>query len=124
MLLASCKPKNYDVQVCSSSYNGEVVVTMHCPRIGVADINEVSYDGFSLEEVEKEIYDEIRSASYDGDYDVYVILQFKDNHGNYYDGNRVKVSTLNGADVKEYASYSYFNGKAQLHMAFPWNHRY
>lgn len=124
IVLTSCESKNYKVQVCSSSSDGDVWVTMRCPTIGIAGINQVAYDGFTLEEVEKEIYDGIRDDSYNGNYEVYVTLQFRDDHGNYYDGDMVQVSTLNGADVKQYASYSYFRGKANLSAAFPWNHKY
>jgi hypothetical protein len=96
---------------------------MHSPTIGIVGINKVGYDGFTLEEVEEEIFDGIRRKGFNGDYNVYVTLQYKDDHGNYYNGDRVKVSTLNGADVKEYASYSYFRGNAHLYAAFPWNRK-
>jgi hypothetical protein len=119
IMLSSCQSKNYKVQISE----GDVSVTMHSPTIGIVGINEVGYDGFTLEEVEEEIFDGIRRKGFNGDYNVYVTLQYKDDHGNYYNGDRVKVSTLNGADVKEYASYSYFRGNAHLYAAFPWNRK-
>ena len=121
LFFASCSGnKNYKVEVRGSG----VYVTMHCPSIGVVGINKVSYDGFTYEEVEKEIFDEIRSESFDGDYTVWVTMQFKDEYGNYSDGPAVPVTTLNGAEVKKYASYSYFNGKSDIYKAFPWVHNY
>jgi hypothetical protein len=119
IMLSSCQSKNYKVQISE----GDVSVTMHSPTIGIVGINKVGYDGFTLEEVEEEIFDGIRRKGFNGDYNVYVTLQYKDDHGNYYNGDRVKVSTLNGADVKEYASYSYFRGNAHLYAAFPWNRK-
>ena len=122
-LLTSCEPKNYKVQVCSSSSDGDVWVTMECPSIGIAGWNEVAYDGFTLEEVEEELFDKIRSDSYNGDYEVWVIFPRIDDHGNDCEGDTIWVSTLNGADVKSYASYSYFKGKARLSDSFPWNRK-
>ena len=119
-LLCCISSKNYDVQVDSS--NGEVWATMHSPTMGIVTLGQVDFDGFTLEEVEEEIFDGIRhNFFYDGNYDVYVVLQCKDEYGNYYNRDTVKVSTLNGAEVKKYASYKYFIGKANLSAAFPWN---
>lgn len=97
---------------------------MHCPSIGIVGINQVSYDGFTYEEVEQEVFDKIRSKSYDGWYSIVVILQFKDSYGNFYDGPPVTVTGLKASEVKRYASYSYFRGSSHLENAFPWNHKY
>lgn len=120
LLLCCASPKNYDVQVNSS--RGEVWVTMHSPTMGIATLGQVNFDGFTLEKVEEDIFDGIRhNFFYDGNYDVYVVLQSKNGYGNYSNVDTVKVSTLNGAEVKKYASYKYFIGKANLSAAFPWN---
>lgn len=119
-LLCSCKSKNYRVEVS----DGIIKVKMHCPTIGIAGINQISYDGFTYEEVEQKVFDKIRSRSYDGNYSVVVTMQFKDSYGNYYDGSPVTVTSLNGAEVKRYASYSYFSGSSHIADAFPWNHQY
>ena len=92
--------------------------------MGIVGINEVGYDGFTYEEVEKKVFDKIRSRDYDGNYSVVVTLQFKDSYGNYYDGTPVTVSSLNASEVKRYASYSYFSGSTHIANAFPWNHKY
>ena len=118
MFMVSCQSKNYRVQVCSSSSDGQVWVHMRCPTIGFAGINKIAFDGFSYEDVEEEIFDGIRSNSYNGNYEVYVTLEYRDDHGNYHDGDMKLVSVLNGADVKEYASYTYFHGKSQIQKAY------
>ena len=117
LFLASCEKKNYSVEI----QDGSVHVTMHSPSMGIVGINQVSYDGFTYEEVEKEVFDKIRSRSYDGAYTVSVTLQYLDSYGNYYDSDRMIVSTLSAMDVKKYASYSYFKGQTHLEKAFPWN---
>lgn len=120
LLLCCASPKNYDVQV--NSFSGEVWATMHSPTMGIVTLGQVNFDGFTLENVEEDIFDGIRhNFFYDGNYDVYVVLQSKDGYGNYNNVDTVKVSTLNGAEVKKYASYKYFMGKANLSAAFPWN---
>lgn len=121
--LSSCSQfnKNYKVK-----FEGETIhVTMKSPSIGVVGINRVSFDGFTEEDIEKEIFDEIRYRNYSGDYNVYVTLQFKDEYGNYYDSNeKVHVSTLNGEDIKRYSNYNYFKGKVNLGKSYPWIHNY
>lgn len=119
-LLCSCEEKNYSVDVT----DGTIRVKMHSPSIGIVGINQISYDGFTYEEVEKEVFDKIRNRSYDGYYSVIVTLEFKDSYGNYYDGTSVTVTSLNGAEVKRYASYGYFRGSSHIADAFPWNHKY
>jgi hypothetical protein len=119
-LLCSCESKNYSVEVS----DGIVKVKMRSPSIGVAGINVVSFDGFEPEEVEKEVFDKIRKRSYDGNYSVIVTLEFKDSYGNYYDGTPVTVTSLNGAEVKRYASYGYFRNSTHLEKAYPWIHNY
>ena len=104
--------------------NGSVVVKMHSPTRGMAGVDRISYDGFTYEEVEKEVYDKIRKNSYNGDYTISVILQFKNSYGSYYDGPPVNVGTLNGSQVKRYSSFRDFSGSTQIYKAFPWNHRY
>lgn len=119
LFIVSCNSntKNYSVMV----KNGSVVIRMHCPTIGLVGINQVGYDGFTYEEVEKSIFDEIRNSSYNGDYTVSVILQYRDSYGNFSTEDTTVVSILNGEDVKRYASYSYFNGNANIAKAYPWN---
>ena len=119
-LLCSCESKNYSVEVS----DGIVNVKMHSPSMGIVGINQVGYDGFTYEEVEKKVFDKIRSRSYDGNYSIVVTLQFLDSYGNYYDGTPVKVTSLNASEVKRYASYSYFRGSTHISDAFPWNHKY
>ena len=80
--------------------------------------------GFTYEEVEKEVFDKIRKNSYNGNYSISVILQFKNSYGSYYDGPPVNVGTLNGSQVKRYSSFRDFSGLMQIYKAFPWNHRY
>lgn len=117
LFLYACEQKNYSVEI----KDGAVHINMHCPSIGIIGVNQVSYDGFTYEEVEREVFDKIRSSSYNNNYFVFVTLQYKDSYGNYYDGESKLVTTLNGADVKRYASYSYFRGKTHIADAFPWN---
>ena len=64
LVLSGCEKKNYNVDI----RDGVINVKMHSPSIGIVGINQVSYDGFTYEEVEKEIFDKIRSQSYDGSY--------------------------------------------------------
>ena len=120
LLLCSWGSKNYSVSVS----NGSVVVKMRCPTRGMAGIDRISYDGFTYEEVEKEVFDKIRKNSYSGNYSISVILQFKNSYGSYYDGPPVNVGTLNGSQVKRYSSFRDFSGLMQIYKAFPWNHRY
>ena len=96
---------------------------MHSPSMGIVEFNKIAYDGFTYEEVEKEVFDKIRKRSYNGYYSVIVTLEFLDSYGNYYEGTPVTVSSLNGADVKRYASYRYFRGSSHISDAFPWNHQ-
>lgn len=113
--------KNYKV----TFGEGVVNITMRCPTIGVAGWREISFDGFTLADIEEEVFKGIRNRKYLGNYDVYVILQFRDSYGNFYDSQKkVKVSTLNGEDVKKYADFGYFKGKVTIDKAFPWNHNY
>lgn len=119
-LFCSCEKKNYSVDVT----DGTVRVKMHSPSMGIVGINQVGYDGFTYEEVEKEVFDKIRNRKYDGRYSVIVTLEFKDSYGNYYDGTPVTVTSLNGVEVKRYASYGYFRGSSHIDDAFPWNHQY
>ena len=60
LLLCSWGSKNYSVSVS----NGSVVVKMRCPTRGMAGIDRISYDDFTIEEVEKEDYDKIRKNRY------------------------------------------------------------
>ena len=120
LLFCSCKKKNYSVDVS----DGTVWVKMHSPTMGVVGINRVGYDGFTYEDVEEEVFDKIRSRSFYGDCSVIVTLEFQDSYGNYYDGPPVTVGSLNGAEVKRYASYWDFNGSSHIADAFPWNHEY
>ena len=78
----------------------------------------------AYEDVEEEVFDKIRNRSFYGDYSVIVTLEFQDSYGNYYDGPPVTVGSLNGAEVKRYASYWDFNGSSHIADAFPWNHEY
>lgn len=119
IVLCSCEKKNYKVEI----QDGSVHVTMHSPSIGIVGFNQVSYDGFTYEEVEQEVFDKIRSSSYDGSYTVSVTLQFIDSYGNYYDDERIIVSKLDAKEVKKYASYNYFRGHAHISDAFPWNRK-
>ena len=113
--LYSCKDKNYDVSVSGNS----VYVTMKALSKGMIEWGKVTLDGYTKEDVEKEIFDKIRSNNYDGNYDIYVTVNYMDSHGNYSnEGNMVKVSTLNGADVKQYSNYINFHGKAHLEKAY------
>lgn len=113
--------KNYGV----AFEDGSIYITMKSPSIGISGINEVSFDGFTPEEIEENVFDGIRKKDYSGNYDVYVTLQFKDSHGNYYNSKeRVKVSTLDGDDVKRYANFGYFKGKVSIDKSYPWNHKY
>ena len=121
--LSSCSQfnKNYKVEFEGTT----IYVTMRSPSFGLVGINKVSFDGFKEEDIEKEIFDEIRDRSYNGDYDVYVTLQFKDEYGNYYDSNeKVHVSTLNGENVKRYSNYYYFKGNVDLWKSYPWVYNY
>ncbi len=121
--ISSCNQsnKNYKVEF----NNTTIHVTMKSPRIGVVGINQVDFDGFTPEDIEKEIFDEIRDRDYLGDYEVYVTLQFKDEYGNYYNSpERVHVSTLNGEEVKKYSNYNYFQGSVHLGKSYPWVHNY
>ncbi|WP_314937142.1 hypothetical protein [Alloprevotella tannerae] len=120
LLFCSCKKKNYSVDVS----DGTVWVKMRSPTIGIVGINEVDYDGFTYEDVEEEVFDKIRNRNFYGDYSVIVTLEFQDSYGNYYDGPPVTVGSLNGAEVKRYASYGYFKGSSHIADAFPWNHKY
>lgn len=121
LLIGCSKEKNYKVSFQSKT----IYVTMKCPSIGIVGINQISYDGFELEDIEKDIFEEIRDRDYSGNYDVYVTLQFKDEYGNYNDSpESVKICTLNGKDVKKYVSYSYFRGKIPFHYSYPWIHDY
>ncbi len=113
-LFCSCQKKNYSVDV----NDGYVIVKMRSPSIGVAGLWEVHFDGFTYEDVEEEIFDKIRSSSYEGFYTVYVILQYIDSYGNYYDGPKTTVSTLQASEVKRYASYSYFRGQTHLEYSY------
>ena len=120
LLFACNNSKNYQVRVS----DGFVNITMKSPSIGIVGINQVSFDGFKPEDIEREVFDEIRSRNYSGDYEVYVTLKFKDSYGNYYDSpEKVKVSVLNGADIKRYAEFKYFRG-LNLYKAYPWVHNY
>lgn len=120
---AACSGSNKNYRVAFE--DGSIYITMKSPSIGISGINEVSFDGFTPEEIEKYIFDEIRKRSYSGDYNVFITLQFKDSYGNYYDSKeRVKVSILNGNDVKKYASFGYFKGKVSIDKSYPWNHKY
>lgn len=113
--------KNYKV----AFEDGSIYITMKSPSIGISGINEVSFDGFTPKEIEEDVFYGIRKRSYSGDYNVFITLQFKDSYGNYYDSKeRVKVSTLNGNDVKKYASFGYFKGKVSIDKSYPWNHKY
>lgn len=116
----SCGAKNYEVSVV----NGKVEVVMKAPSIGAAGFNEVAFDGFTLEEIEEEIFDEIQDAKYGGDYEVYVTLRFKNRYGRLYERESVKVCTLDAMDVKKYVNYSYFRGNIPFENAFQWNHDY
>lgn len=120
ILLSSFGSKNYSVSVT----DGTVVVKMHSPTRGMAGVDRISYDGFTYDDVEKAVFDGIRRRSYNGNYTITVILQFKDSYGRYYDGPPVNVGTLNGSQVKQYASFKNFSGSTQIYRAFPWNHRY
>lgn len=113
--------KNYKIEFEDSN----IYVTMKSPSIGIAGVNRISFDGFEPADIEETIFKMIRHRDYDGDYDVYVTLEFKDKYGNYYDSSTsVKVCTLNGEDVKKYADYSYFRGEIPLEKAYPWNYNY
>lgn len=112
---------NYNVEF----NNGIIHVTMKCPTIGIIGINKVSFDGFTEEDIEKEIFEGIRNRDYSGNYEVYVTLKFKDEYGNYYDSDeKVHVCTLNSEDVKKYSNYNYFKGNANLGESYPWIHNY
>ena len=119
IVLCSCEKKNYKVEI----QDGSIHVTMHSPSMGIVGINQVSYDGFTYEEVEQEVFDKIRNSSYDGSYTVSVTLQFIDSYGNYYDGERIIVSNLDAKEVKKYASYYYFRDHTHISDAFPWNRK-
>lgn len=120
LFLCSCGSKNYEVKVT----DGSVYVTMKAPSVGVSGVNEVSFDGFTLAEIEEEIFDEIQDRKYYGDYDVYVTLRFENQYGQLYERGSVRVCTLDANDVKKYVDYSYFRGSIPFSNAFQWNHNY
>lgn len=121
LLIACSNNKNYNVEFHGQS----IYITMKSPTLGIASLNGVSFDGFTLEDIEKEIFKKIRRRNYSGDYNVYVTLQFLDEYGNYQDSpERVKVCTLNGREVKKYADFFFFRGKIPFYHAYPWNHNY
>ena len=113
-IVCSCEQKNYSVEV----NDGSVIVKMHSPSRGVVSLYGVNFDGFTIEDVEEEIFDKIRSSNYEGYYTVYVILQYRDSYGNFYDGPQTKVSTLQSSEVKKYASYGYFRGQTHLEYSY------
>lgn len=116
----SCDGKNYSVEISGNS----IYITMPSPSVGIAGRNVVSFEGFTYDELEEAVFNKIRRNSYNGDYTVYVTLTSKDSYGNGRAGGKVRVSTLNGADVKRYKSFYYFRGKTKISNAFPWAKQY
>lgn len=115
--LVACetKDKGYSVYVD----NGIVDITMKAPSIGITGINKVSFDGFTIDDIEEEVFKKIRKSNYNGDYVVYVTMKYKDSYGNYYTSpEKVNTCLLNGKDVKKYADFRYFRGKLQIYKAY------
>lgn len=50
--LLQLREENYSVDVT----DGTVRVKMHSPSMGIVGINQVCYDSFTYEEVEKEVF--------------------------------------------------------------------
>ena len=94
------------------------LLLLKCTVLLGVSLYGVNFDGFTIEDVEEEIFDKIRSSNYEGYYTVYVILQYRDSYGNFYDGPQTKVSTLQSSEVKKYASYGYFRGQTHLEYSY------
>jgi len=110
LCLCSCnsfKHKNYEI-----TYNGNIItITIPMPQIGVAGFGEVTYDGFALDDIDREIFDKLRKDDSDGTYYINLVVKFKDSYGNYSDSKTSNLGTLDASEVKKYASYGYFKGK-------------
>lgn len=87
-------------------------VIMRSPTFGISGINAVDYDGFTPSDIEKEIFDHIRSEDIDSQsFSVIVSLETKDKYGNYVvlsENSDYLVSKLEVAEVRRYADFRYF----------------
>jgi hypothetical protein len=106
--------RNYKVEVNNSSID----VYMRAPTIGFAGINEVSFDGFKVEDVEKKLFKKIRLQEKYKVYDIFVHVEYSDQYGNYHYGKPVKVSRLSVSEVKKYKDYYHFRGRSNISAAY------
>ena len=106
--------RNYKVEVNSSSID----VYMRAPTIGLAGINEVSFDGFKVEDVEKKLFKKIRLQKDYKTYDIFVHMEYSDQYGNYHYGKPIKVNRLSVSEVKKYKDYSHFRGRSNISAAY------
>lgn len=116
IFLSSCDSfkKNYKIAI----ENGTVHIIMRSPMIGISGLNSIDFDGFTPREIEERVFNKIRKRDYNGDYNVYVTLQYKDEYGNYNEApNSIHVCTINGGEVKKYVDFKYFDG-LQLEKAY------
>lgn len=107
LLLISCNTdtkKKY--KILYDKNNISIIIPM--PRIGIVRLGETTYDGFTLQDIEKEIFNELRGDKYYGLYHLNLTIQFKDKYGNYSEEEKYSLGDIDTDEIKKYAAYKYF----------------
>ena len=108
LLIIGCSnsPKNYNIKYDEH----DITIIIPMPTIGTAGIGQTTYDGFTLEDIEQDIFNELRDNKYKGNYDLNLTIKFKDKYGNYSKNETYPLNSINADDIKKYAAYNYFRG--------------
>lgn len=105
-LVACYHGRNYKIDFEDQN----IVITIPSPSIGVSARDEISYDGFTLEEVEEDIFNDLRRPWRSGTYKMKLIIKYKNEYGEYSDKKNILLGNISAEKVKRYVDYSYFIG--------------
>jgi hypothetical protein len=111
LLNTSCsifKSKNYDI----TYDNNNITITIPMPTFGLVNINDVDYDGFTLEDIEKELYDDFTClfSTKSGTYNIELVIKYRDMYGKFSSGSTIELGSIDAEEVRKYESYKYFRG--------------
>ena len=107
--LISCNSKTEAEKKYKILYDkNNISIVIPMPKIGVVRLGETTYDGFTLQDIEKDIFNQLREDKYHGLHNLCLTILFKDKYGNYSEEEEHSLGNIDADEIKKYADYKYF----------------
>jgi len=120
-MLFSCMEKKH--REASMSYSGNEILAKNFPRptIGTSSLYGESFGSFSFDEFDRYVYKIVKSSSQNT---IYIAIQFseRDSYGNTSLGKKITIGSVDVADSKNFADFSYWQRKYGTYKM--WNKDY